>query len=158
MRIAIFAVFLSSGLAAFGQWPSPIPSQPNQTWVISPEDQKPGQETGGALPGLKFKFDPSQTLILPKTVEIPSMLKAQIDPKMIVHPRKSGIGEQAPGTFVAQNLYPGLQLLPVGGSKGKVEPIPITWPKMKVEDIPTACPDCKMVLVGNGTNTTPAGK
>jgi hypothetical protein len=70
----------------------------------------------------------------------------------------SGIDGQAPGTLVAQNLYPGLQLLPIDGAKAKLEPIPILWPKMKVENIPTAWPDCKMVLVESGTNATPAGK
>ena len=148
MRIAILAVFLSSGSAAFCQVTSTAPSQPNQTWVIQ-EDGTKAVEIGDASPDLKFKFDPSQTLIFPKTVEIAPTFKAQIDPKMIVHPPKSG--EQAPGTLVAQNLYPGLQLLPIDGSKSKVEPIPITWPKMKIENIPTTCPDCKMVLVQSAT-------
>jgi hypothetical protein len=150
MRIAILAVFLSSGSAAFGQLSSPAPSPLNQPWIL-PKDGNPGLEIGKATPDLKFKFDQNQTLILPKTVEFPPRFKAQIDPTMIVHPAKSAIGEQAPGTLVAQNLYPGLQLLPVDGPKARVEPIPITWPKMKMENLPTTCPDCKMVLVGSGT-------
>ena len=148
MRIAIFALVLSSGLAAFCQSPSPAPLQPNQTWAF-PEDGKSDIESGSALPNLKFKFDPSQTLILPKKAEILPDFNAQIDPKIIVRPPKSG--EQAPGTLLAQNLYPGLQLLPIDGIKPKVEPIPTTWPKMKIENIPTGCPDCKLVLVQSGT-------
>jgi hypothetical protein len=150
MRIAIFAVFLSSGSAVFCQLPSPAPLQPNQTWVFQ-EDGKPGLEIGTASPDPKFKFDPSQTLIFPKAVEIPLKDKVQIDPQMIVRPPKSGIGEQAPGKLVAQNLYPGLQLLPIDGPKMKAEPIPITWPRMKIENIPTAWPDGKMVLVESTT-------
>jgi hypothetical protein len=156
MRIAIFAVFLSSGLAASCQLTPPAPLQPKQPWVISPQDGKPGLEIGKALPDLKFKFDQSQTLILPKTVEIPP--KAQMDPKMIMRPPKSVVGDQSPGTLVAQNLYPGLQLLPVDGSNAAVRPIPITWPKMKMENIPTACPDCKMVLVQSGKAAQAARK
>jgi len=157
MRIAIFAVFLSSGLPAFCQLPSPAPLQPNQTWVF-PEGAKPGLEIGNASPDIRFKFDQNQTLILPKAVEFPPRFKAQIDPKIVVHPPKSGVGEQAPGTLVAQNLYPGLQLLPIDGSNVKVEPIPITWPRMKIENIPSTCPDCRMVLVETGTTARPAGK
>ena len=137
---------------------SPAPSQPNQGWVTSRQDQKSGEEVGKVLPDLKFRFDPSQTLILPKTVEVTPTFKTQIDPKIIVHPPKSGIGEQVPGTLVAKNLYPGLQLLPVEGSNAKVEPIPTTWPKMKMGNIPTTCPDCKMVLVESGTTAKPAAK
>jgi hypothetical protein len=157
MRIAIFALFLSSGLAVFCQSPSPAPLQPNRTWVLQ-EDGKLNREIDKPSPDLKFKFDPNQTLIFPKTVEIPLKDKVQIDPQMIVRPPKSGIGEQAPGKLIAQNLYPGLQLLPIDGSNAKVEPIPITWPKMKMGNIPPACPDCKMVLVRSGTTAPPAGK
>ncbi len=158
MRIAIFALFLSSGLAAFCQLPSPAPLQPNRSWVFPPGSAQPGQDISKLPRDFHFSFVPQQPLILPKTVEIPPTFKAQIDPKMIVHPPKSGIGEQAPGTLVAQNLYPGLQLLPIDGARAKVEPIPITWPKMKVENIPTTCPDCKMVLVESGTAIPSARK
>ncbi|MGD0629330.1 MAG: hypothetical protein ABR987_08250 [Terracidiphilus sp.] len=158
MRIAIFALFLSFGLAAFCQTPSPAPLQPNRTWVFPPGNAQPRQDFGKLPQEFHFSFVPSQPLILPKTIEITPRFNAQMDSKIIVRPPKSGIGQQAPGTLVAQNLYPGLQLLPIDGSKAKVEPIPITWPKMKMENIPTSCPDCNMVLVESGTVTQPARK
>ena len=158
MRIPIFALFLSAGTAAFCQSAVQIPLQPDQTWVFPPGSAQPGQNFSKLPQGFQFGSVPNPTLILPITVEVPPRLKTQIDPKMIVHPPMSGIDGQAPGTLVAQNLYPGLQLLPIDGSKAKLEPIPILWPKMKVENIPTAWPDCKMVLVESGTNATPAGK
>jgi hypothetical protein len=157
MRIAIFALFLSTGTAAFCQLTSTAPLQLNQPWVF-PEDGKPCVEIGNASPDLKFKFDPSQTLILPRTVEFSPQFKAQIDPQMIVHPPKSFVGDQASGTLVAQNLYPGLQLLPIDGLKAKAEPIPITWPKMKIENIPTPWPDFKLALVETGATAKAAGK
>jgi hypothetical protein len=62
---------------------------------------------------------------------------AQIDPKIIVHPPPSSIGAQPPGTQMAQNLYPGLQWLPIGESHVKERPIPTQWPKSALEAIPT---------------------
>jgi hypothetical protein len=132
MRVAVFALFLSTGTAAFCQTPAPAPLQPNQTCVFPPGSFQPGRDFSKLPPRMHFNFVPNQTLILPRTVEIPHKEKAEIDPKIIVHPPQSGIGEQAPGTMVAQNLYPGLQLLPIDWSKAKGEPIPTTWPNMKI--------------------------
>ena len=38
---------------------------------------------------------------------------AEIDPKMIVHPPQSSIGVTPPGTPMALNEYPHLQMLPI---------------------------------------------
>jgi hypothetical protein len=37
----------------------------------------------------------------------------KIDPKIIVHPPQSSIGVHPPGTPMAQNEYPHLQMLPI---------------------------------------------
>jgi len=39
--------------------------------------------------------------------------KAEIDPGMIIRGPKSSVVVQPPGTPIAQNLYPGLELLPI---------------------------------------------
>jgi hypothetical protein len=54
--------------------------------------------------------------------------------------------------MLAQNLYPGLQLLPVeepklDESKLKAQPIPITWPSLKVENIPIVWPETQIKAV-----------
>ncbi|MGO9338515.1 MAG: hypothetical protein ACLPY1_13525 [Terracidiphilus sp.] len=158
MRIAIFALFLSTGTAAFCQSPAPAPLQPNQAWVFPPGTVQPGGDLSTLSPEFHFSFVPKQKVIVPPKLGLFDKNRAKIDPNIVVHPPKSSIGEQAPGTLVAQNLYPGLQLLPIDGPKAKVQPIPITWPKMKMENIPTTCPDCKMVLVESGTAAQAARK
>jgi len=60
---------------------------------------------------------------------------AQIDPKIIVHPAQSRIGDQPPGTQIAQNQFPGLELLPIEWPQLKIKPIPTVWPKLKLEPI-----------------------
>jgi hypothetical protein len=61
---------------------------------------------------------------------------AHIDPQMVVHPPKSSLGVQPPGTLVAQNQYPNLRFLPIDWPEAKIELIPIYWPNLKVEAIP----------------------
>lgn len=72
------------------------------------------------------------------------------DSAMVVHPPQTSIGVQPPGTTVAQNLYPGLELMPIGQSKVKVEPIPTTWPGMKMEPIPRTLPAYTVVPIQRG--------
>lgn len=152
MRITLVAALLSAGTAGLCQSGTPRPAMPEQQ-VLPP------------ITILPFNSVPREFHLNP---DIPrgSILQEKpergrgprIDPGMVVHPPRASIGEQAPGTPVAQNLYPGLQLLPIDGLKAKVEPISIIWPNMKVENIPTTCPDCKMVLMETGTTAKPAGK
>jgi len=96
--------------------------------------------------------------ILPGPLALGRGSDAQIDPKIVVHPPQSSLGEQPPGTLVAQNLYPGLQLLPIEESKSKAEPIPTTWPNRKIEQIPTVWPNGELLPVNSGAKSQSAGK
>jgi hypothetical protein len=75
------------------------------------------------------------------------------DSAMVVHPPQASIGVQVPGTQVAQNLYPGLELMPIhqfDQSKAKVARIPTTFPNMKIDKIPTTWPQYTVLLVQSG--------
>jgi hypothetical protein len=52
-------------------------------------------------------------LALPKAETNRRLDDAEIDPKIIVHPPQSSIGVNPPGTPMAQNEYPHLQMLPI---------------------------------------------
>lgn len=82
----------------------------------------------------------------------------QIDPNIIVHPPQPSLGEQAPGTQIAQNLYPGLVLLPIDESKAKLQQIPITWRNLNVQNIPIVWPRLEIKQVENGAAKKPAEK
>ena len=128
MRPAIFALLLCAGTAAFCQSPPPVtqvkPALPPLTLTLPP--QAPALEFNA--PPKVFTFSgvvPRKAIVLPPTA-LQFEDHAQIDPQIIVRPPQSSLGEQPPGTLIAQNLYPGLQMLPIGEPKGKVKPIPIT--------------------------------
>jgi hypothetical protein len=74
-----------------------------------------------------------------------------LDSRMIVHPPPSSLGVQPRGTQLAQNLYPGLELLPIDISKAKLQPIPIIWPDLKVEPIPIHAPKVEVKTLESGT-------
>jgi hypothetical protein len=72
---------------------------------------------------------------------------SRIDPQMIVQP---------PGTLVAQNIFPGLRLLPIG-SAAALKPIPTDWPRLKIESIPIAWPKSTLLPIDSGSAaSTPA--
>jgi hypothetical protein len=77
----------------------------------------------------------------------------QLDPGIIVHPPPSSLGAQPKGTLLAQNLYPGLVLLPIDMSKLKGQPIPIAWQDLKVQRIPAAPAKIAAALVQSGATT-----
>ena len=81
---------------------------------------------------------------------------SRIDPQMIVRPPKSSVGVQPPGTLVAQNIFPGLRLLPIG-SAAALKPIPTDWPRLKIESIPIAWPKSTLLPIDSGSAaSTPA--
>jgi hypothetical protein len=96
-------------------------------------------------------------MILPAPAPMRKQETAQIDPMIVMHPPPSSIGEQAPGSQIAQNLYPGLMLMPIDQWKGNGQQIPIAWPDLKVKNIPTVWPKIEIKPVG-GAATEPAGK
>jgi hypothetical protein len=79
-------------------------------------------------------------LIQPQLPAARRLDDAQIDPKMIVHPPQSSIGVQPPGTAVAQNEYPHLQLRPIESANSILQAIPTRWPRFQLEKIPTQWP------------------
>jgi hypothetical protein len=158
MRLTILALFLSTGTAAFCQWAAPAPLQQKQPWVLPPSAAPLDRDLSKLPPGFHFTLVPQQTLILPRTMEIPRKEGAQIDPKFVVHPPKPDLGEQAPGTLVAQNLYPGLQLLPIEEPKAAALPLSTTWPKLKIKDIPIVWPKFDLKAIGGGASAQPSGK
>ncbi len=159
MRLTILALLLSSGTAAFCQTAAPAPATPQQHFLTPPAIAQPGRDFNRLPP--EWHFDsvaPRNTIIL-KDAGVPRRgLDAEIDPKMIVHPPQSSLGDQPPGKLVAQNLYPGLHLLPIEEAKAKAQPIPITWPDLKVEQIPIVWPKLEIKPVESGVTGQPAGK
>jgi hypothetical protein len=76
-------------------------------------------------------------LVQPKVVATRRLGDAQIDPKIIVHPPATSIGELPPGTQVAQNEYPHLRLLPIESTNSALPETPTNWPSYQIETIPT---------------------
>jgi hypothetical protein len=88
----------------------------------------------------------------------PPRFDAQMDPRIVVHPPQSSLGVQPPGSLVAQNLYPGLQLLPIEQSRATAEPIPAIWPHLKIKQIPIIWPKGVIKPVQGSVNAQLAGK
>jgi hypothetical protein len=151
MRLAILALFLSAGTTAFCQSAVPPPTNLNPQGLTAPQYAQPRE--------WHFNTDsPQRTIILQAPVPEQPRNATQIDPKIIVHPPQSSIGEQAPATQIAQNLYPGLTLLPISEWKGNGQQIPITWPNLNVRNIPTTWPKLEIKSVESGPTAISAGK
>jgi hypothetical protein len=88
-----------------------------------------------------------KTFATPGSREVRRRDDAQIDPGMIFHPSKSSIGAEPPGTLIAQNLYPGLRLLPIEDSRAALQASPAQWPNLKMQQVPTLWPKCKLLPV-----------
>ncbi len=135
MRLTTLALFLCAGTTAICQAPAPAPANPDKLWNLPPEFTQPGRhylkppEDWDSL-----KIVPRTTILAPKPAH--RMNDARIDPKIIVHPPKSSLGEQPEGTLMAQNLYPNLRLLPIEWPLAEIEEIPIDWPMLKIQAIP----------------------
>jgi hypothetical protein len=164
MRLAGLTLFLSAGTWAFCQSPAPAPANPEQNWLTLPELAKPGLAQPGRdftrlPPQLHFDFTaPMKAMTVPAPDPLRRWNDAQIDPKIVVHPPQSSLGKQAPGALVAQNLYPGLNLLPIQESEAKGEPIPTAWPNLKVKNIPIVWPKLEIKPVDSRAPGPAAGK
>jgi hypothetical protein len=163
MRFTILALFLSTGTAAFCQSAAPAPANPEKQWLMLPGTTQPARDFGKLPQDWHFTgIAPMKTMILRDQLAVPNgsdaQSRSQIDPKFIVHPPQSSLGAQPPGTLVAQNLYPGLQLLPIEELKTKGEPIPTTWPNLKIEQIPIVWPKAELLPVDSGATGHAAGK
>lgn len=166
MRLTILALFLSAGTTVLCQ--SAAPANPEKQWLILPDatTSQPARDFSKLPPDWHFtSVVPMQTM---KTVILPGQLalqrrsdlqaRSQIDPKIVVHPPQSSLGEQPPGALLAQNLYPGLQLLPIEECTKVLTPIPTTWPNLKLEQIPTVWPKPELLPVDGGAKGQAAGK
>lgn len=141
MRIAIFAMLLCGETMALGQTgqPGTMPAQNADGWKVQPPQATQSGRVFLPPPEWRMKMDvPPMRQVFPGDLVWKD--KLQVDPGMVVHPPQWSLGEQPKGTLMAQNLYPGLELLPITKPKGAGGPIPITWPQLKVEQIPTAWP------------------
>lgn len=152
MRVTVIAALLSAGTAGLCQSGAPKPAMPEQQGLpqitILPFD--------GNARVFHLNPDLPQGLVLQQKPEPGSALKSdRIDPRMVLHPPRAGVGEQAQGTLMAQNLYPGLQLLPIEQSHA-VKAIPMDWPNLKIKSIPTDWP--KLTVTPVVTDAKAAGK
>ena len=118
MRFAVLGLLLCAGTTAFCQSTSPSPATPSwQTpLVVTP----PARDFSKLPPGWHFSgVVPPRILLEPKMLKLPKpetngpLVGAEIDPRIVVHPPQSSIGVNPPGTPMAQNEYPHLQMLPI---------------------------------------------
>jgi hypothetical protein len=153
MRLAIFGLLLSAGTAAFCQSAAPAPGNAQQPWLVQPGLPEGGRDfTKLARDWHMTSLGSRKMFVLPK----PS---PHLDsPQIVVHPPRSSVGEQPTGPLLAQNLYPGLQLMPIVESKAKGEPIPTTWPNARIKQIPTVWPKLEFNTVQSGANKPSPGK
>jgi hypothetical protein len=145
MRSALLVLSLIDGTVAFAQ---SSPARPVDSFKL--------ELTPPSITQLKLSFSsPRKDLHIAnaqlwkdfansRQITLPRNADAQIDPGMIVRPPKSSIGVQPPGTPIAQNLYPGLRLLPIDESR-KLEEIPAEWPNLNLQNIPINRPKYKNV-------------
>jgi hypothetical protein len=163
MRLTILALFLYTGVAAFCQSAAPVPASPEKPWRILPgaTNSQPARDFSKLPQEWHFTTVAPRMktmTILPGPLALGCGSDAQIDPKIVAYPPQASLGEQPPGTLVAQNLYPGLQLLPIEESKGKAELLPTTWPTRKIERIPIVWPKGELLPVDSGAKGQAAGK
>jgi hypothetical protein len=150
MRLGIFALSLCAATAAFCQSSATAPANPGEYNQLPPTFNWSGTNFSKMPPhwtASSLSAQPMFSLQAPTPLRHPD--NAQVDPKMIVHPPKSSLGTLPPGTMVAQNEYPGLQLLPIEIASAKGKPIPIVWPNLKLQSIPITWPKLKSLPVLN---------
>lgn len=161
MRLAVLTLFLPVAASVLCQSPAPASQSPQQRTFTSPSITilKPALTLNKLPPDIAI----AGVQQLPKIVLPPAQLTQReggfkLDPKIVVHPPQSNLGEQLPGTLVAQNLYPGLVLLPVEESKAKGGPIPTTWPNAKIEAIPIVWPKAEILQIESAAKAPAPGK
>jgi hypothetical protein len=134
MRKAILALFVCTGTTAFSQSAPQAPITP-QNLRTTPTLTLPDQDfskssLNGQIKNYRIKIEPLITIVAVNKVN-QRWDNAKIDPKMIVHPPQSSLGAQLPGTQIAQNLYPNLQLLLIDSPSVALKAIPTELPLVK---------------------------
>jgi len=155
MRVAVAALVVCAGVPVFCQSSGTAPPSFGNEKKDAPTVFLSQKELSKGPPVGQITFGQPLKMVFPLGAESLQQLgrpsvTPPVDPRMIVHPPASSIGVQPPGTQIAQNLYPGLQLMPIDQSKAKAAPIPITFPNMKFEKIPTTWPQYKMSPIQSG--------
>ena len=125
MRLPILGLLFCAATTALGQTTAPSPASPDNLWQGPLVGTPPARDFSKLPPGWQASLVvPPRFLYQPK---VPGALQAEtgsrlgdaeIDPKMVVHPPQSSIGVIPPGTPMAQNEYPHLQMLPIESSAG----------------------------------------
>jgi hypothetical protein len=120
MRLTILGLLFCAGTTALCQSTAPFPASPDSLWETPLVVTPPARDFSKLPPGWHFSaVVPSRVLIQPRILALPKaetnrrLDDAEIDPKIIVHPPQSSIGVNPPGTPMAQNEYPHLQMLPI---------------------------------------------
>jgi hypothetical protein len=120
MRLTILGLLFCAATTALGQAIARSPTTPDGLWqgplVVTP----PARDFSKLPPGWQASaVVPPRMLYQPKVPGAPQaetgrrLGDAEIDPKIIVRPPQSSIGVTPPGTPMAQNEYPHLQMLPI---------------------------------------------
>jgi hypothetical protein len=158
MRLTILAVLLSTGSLALCQSAEPGLGNSQQTWLLPPGSSLTGGDIGKLPQGRQFTLQVPKDAKIFSSTTVPHLASGvQSDPQMIVHPPPE-FSAQQPGIQIAQNLYPGLQLLPIEQAKTGLQAIPATWPELKIEQIPTAYPKYRITLVDSSAPAADAKK
>ncbi len=161
MRLAVLAGLLCASPIALCQSAAPGLANPEQPQASQPAQAWPTQSWSAPtwnMPNqLAPTFPPSgqrNVYVFPRPEGFRASDRLQnssrIDPRMIIHPPKSSVGVQPQGTLVAQNIYPGLRLLPIG-SASALKPIPADWPRLKIESIPITWSNSTLLPVDSGS-------
>jgi len=125
MRTAVLCLALTAGTVAFAQSNPVKPAEPFKLELTQPAFTQAAGDSAKArveLHGANTQLWKAFSISGPRQLQRKD--SAQIDPGMIIRLPQSSIGVQPPGTPIAQNLYPGLQLLPIEEAKAKQAAIP----------------------------------
>jgi hypothetical protein len=142
------AFCLTAGTTAWCQSAPPVGANTSSLVITAPTIFQFQKEIAKA-PDRQFTASAPLNIVLRPDIGV-LQGDAQIDPKIVVHPPPSSIGAQPPGTQMAQNLYPGLEWLPIGEAHLKEQPIPTQWPKSALKAIPTEWHTFKIIPAQDG--------
>jgi hypothetical protein len=137
MRIGVAALLLSGGIPGYCQLAGTAPPSFDQDKKDPPIVILSQKGINGGSPVWQINRDGLLKMNVPPGLDRLRLPDSPKDEAMVLHPPKSSTGVLTPGMQVAQNLYPGLELMPIDQSKAKVVPIPTTFSNMKMEKIPT---------------------
>lgn len=159
MRLTLLIGIVFTATASFAQHNAPVPpmtaGQPQTFSAFAP----PARDFSKLWQAPEFRQSlTAPHWILPGIPSPSAQAGTEIDPKILIHPPQSALGEPAPGTLVAQNLYPGLEFKRIGESHMSGGPIPTLWPNLRIENIPTVWPKLNISPVTPPGPETPAKK